>query len=839
MATADAVSLSRTPPPSATSNHGPIFHFPANNNTTTTTTTRNTTNSCFSAPHSPAADRSSSEEDTENNNENDNRYSFTPQRRLPHGPRAWQRQPAQPFAPRNEAQKIWKRAPLKAVTPAEINAKWKRSAGEDDGVARPAKRLKMLTGGKGGKENEEISEAWCLESLPPAVGEVVPEELDPDEARRGGNVEEEGETFEGVHSIEESASPVTASVSTDEMADEGIPKSVVDERQGLPTEPVGLMGEQCESASDMSETSTQDGDNPHAETVAAYGTDIGHDLQTTTSEEAEQPAVNDLSVAVNGRAPPPVSMPEMCFDVTASLARTVAGSETETSEQALETPRPFDDKAGQIGELQPANELTLSASEEAALSFAKPGVTEAEHKNDTLTSLAASQALRPVNPPEEDDTAFLQQFLQRAKQARAKNPSLQLYRPVGEQIKQHLIDQHNSTSTASPKKAHRKRPLSPDPEDLSNLDSPEEPTITSTVLLPGLEQPPEKPPSPSRRSNRLNANTKLPRPQRPTTLPSNISLRRLNGSEFISMAKQRSEAQSASMVTRTNTRKNKGSAMSRREKLQQIKVGFSDHPTDQTSAKNSQEQKKTKVRNKTGVAYDRVSWDPKLARYRKAKQEFTLLPDGRWESAPLTHGSVMELDSDDADDQERTSVEPNEVDQSQQGHAALKSTPKKSKQPSSSSSFSSTSSSSSSSKTAKTLAPKTQADSTAESELSAPALPSVSKPPSSVSSSASSSTNTSTKRKRVQTTGSVNGTPAPKRGMDVLLGEARENEGVVNALGRGGTDNGVDTDGGEGMGGAVGGKGNGVDGEGEGGAAEASKAQTRGSKRLKAKRSMG
>jgi hypothetical protein len=72
--------------------------------------------------------------------------------------------------------------------------------------------------------------------------------------------------------------------------------------------------------------------------------------------------------------------------------------------------------------------------------------------------------------------------------------------------------------------------------------------------------------SPQRRSSRL---TRLPRPQKPsTTLPSNIALRRLTGTEFISMQKK---VQSLAVATRTNTMKNKGAAIAVHARLQQLK----------------------------------------------------------------------------------------------------------------------------------------------------------------------------------------------------------------------------------------------------------------------------
>ncbi|EXJ95036.1 hypothetical protein A1O1_00154 [Capronia coronata CBS 617.96] len=113
--------------------------------------------------------------------------------------------------------------------------------------------------------------------------------------------------------------------------------------------------------------------------------------------------------------------------------------------------------------------------------------------------------------------------------------------------------------------------------------------------------------SPCRRSSRLN--TKLAGPKRPVaTLPSNISLKRLNGNEFI--ATQR-EGQSLAIVTRSNTKRNKGPAVSVKVKLIQLRAEAEARGLNATAA--------TPIGNYgadgTKKAATRVKWDGILARF--------------------------------------------------------------------------------------------------------------------------------------------------------------------------------------------------------------------------------
>lgn len=66
-------------------------------------------------------------------------YTFTPQR-VKSLPRAWERRPATPYVPRNEAQKIWKRVPLGVVS-SNVGDKWRKETQNLN--TRPVKRLRV------------------------------------------------------------------------------------------------------------------------------------------------------------------------------------------------------------------------------------------------------------------------------------------------------------------------------------------------------------------------------------------------------------------------------------------------------------------------------------------------------------------------------------------------------------------------------------------------------------------------------------------------------------------------------------------------------------------------
>ena len=147
-----------------------------------------------------------------------------------------------------------------------------------------------------------------------------------------------------------------------------------------------------------------------------------------------------------------------------------------------------------------------------------------------------------------DDTSYLQKFLLRAQAQRVAK----------------------SQSNEAPREPPNDQSIEPASEDRlfdqADEDEPYKPESSSQES--NEDEAESQASSDCRRSAR--AITRLPRLQKPsTTVPSNISLRRLNGSEFISMQK---DIQNLALTTRANTKKNKCTAVSVRQRLMQLQA---------------------------------------------------------------------------------------------------------------------------------------------------------------------------------------------------------------------------------------------------------------------------
>ena len=160
-----------------------------------------------------------------------------------------------------------------------------------------------------------------------------------------------------------------------------------------------------------------------------------------------------------------------------------------------------------------------------------------------------------------DDTSYLQKFLLRAQAQRVAKSQL-------------------NEATREPSNAQSIEPASED--RLFNQVDEDEPYKPESSSQESIEDEAESQASSEcRRSAR--AVTRLPRLQKPsTTIPSNISLRRLIGSEFISMQK---DIQNLALTTRANTKKNKCTAVSVRQRLMQLQAEVWQDVEDEKPAK--------------------------------------------------------------------------------------------------------------------------------------------------------------------------------------------------------------------------------------------------------------
>ena len=163
-----------------------------------------------------------------------------------------------------------------------------------------------------------------------------------------------------------------------------------------------------------------------------------------------------------------------------------------------------------------------------------------------------------------DDTSYLQEFLLRAQAQRVAK----------------------SQSNEAPKEPPNEQSIEPASEDRLfdqvDEDEPYRPEFSSQES--NEDEAESQASSDCRRSAR--AVTRLPRLRKPsTTVPSNISLRRLNGSEFISMQK---DIQNLALTTRANTKKNKCTAVSVRQRLMQLQAEVWQDVEDGKPAKKTQ-----------------------------------------------------------------------------------------------------------------------------------------------------------------------------------------------------------------------------------------------------------
>ncbi|KAK5053133.1 hypothetical protein LTR84_002107 [Exophiala bonariae] len=191
-----------------------------------------------------------------------------------------------------------------------------------------------------------------------------------------------------------------------------------------------------------------------------------------------------------------------------------------------------------------------------------------------------STASKATPSASEDETAFLHDFLSRARAQKAAR---------GQPEQPNSNDENlQSLPNVTEMEDELVEELSP----IGAMGGTEEPLIGSAIdstTLPPDTQPEAGQLSPCRRSSRLT--TRLPRPQKQiTAVPSTIALKRLTGTEFISQ----NELQSVALMTRTNTKRNKGVALIPRQRLIQLDAESTASPANETTEKNKKKRKKTK-----------------------------------------------------------------------------------------------------------------------------------------------------------------------------------------------------------------------------------------------------
>lgn len=223
------------------------------------------------------------------------------------------------------------------------------------------------------------------------------------------------------------------------------------------------------------------------------------------------------------------------------------------------------------------------------------------------TSQTATQLLSTST--DHDDTAYLYEFLTRARAQKAAKKQAEAMSQDQESSPRDDMD-----NTGSDEPASSNVPTACHIEDIQEPILPISNTLDETPAL-RADQDAEPNVTSPRRSSRLT--TRLPRPQKPiTTVPSNISLKRLNGTEFI--ATQR-ETQSLAMTTRANTKRNKADAINVQLKLIQLAA---EQKAQAGQVRPTQAQKQDGVERKKRKKTKVVSWDNTIARFEDGEEVF-------------------------------------------------------------------------------------------------------------------------------------------------------------------------------------------------------------------------
>jgi hypothetical protein len=645
-----------------------------------------------------------SDDDTISDNSFDaasDHFAFTPKRpgKLP---RAWERKPATPFAPRTETQKIWKRVPLQDK---HTNGTVEILATVNDGAdARGTKRVRLTSPTAGsGKENYANTQ-WDKQSEDARRKVPMEQEYALRSTRNSLSPLRKDCTFEilndpppptaleleadhVIRRLEEmqKAAELANTVSSDEGSSD-TKALTTDLLQHTPQTPT-LDKDKFEAACSAEEIASDDGEATTPSTNGFFTDSIIFDDQDSESEIDEDPIADDVTLGARNSdsdseisnersqsillAPDdsttPLCQDDEARDLLQAGSRTSLGSleqqnlQSHTTEEAVaatteamalqrsvykSTPASkedvmpglhgFDtisdhvDMAGIVQEhLEVAEFRPLLSQEED--SGAEAMVSESNNRQAEIasiheTSLAHTQAtphaathlrgpekvlddvattntvqtdilifgeaddhlsnqlFTPQAPifsapdaPLSDDTAYLHDFLTRA---RAKKAA----RAASSPEKTDHIASSPAKNTCQAFANLSTNSLSPSAAAQTDL-GPEE-FVDNTMNE-------DQATSPCRRSSR----PRFPKPLKSVapSIPSTIPVRRSNGTEFIFLP--RSEAMQISLDTRTNTQRNKGEAVRPNIRLESLAIS---------------EISPIKERKKTSKAKKMVKWDEKL-----------------------------------------------------------------------------------------------------------------------------------------------------------------------------------------------------------------------------------
>jgi hypothetical protein len=436
------------------------------------------------------------------------RVTFTP-KRTRSLPRAWERKPATPFAPRIEGQKIWKRAPLQSMD-TNSQQQWHKNNSQKSINMRPVKRLRV--GEVEVDEDKEnvlyINVKWEEDSH----SVKSPRRRVP--LRDVAELQPASEIVASTPNIL-GQTPETTPSKKDDLRSFSIPQA---------SESVDYI---LQPQLEQQEAGDREEDSPTRQLQA----EINHDKTEHMLDEA------DVFLRISADSSP-----------TSSPASTPASSGFSPINL---------DSITQPVTMAPRQRKSITPSMRKS-----PVRSPARVAEPSIIVPALASAPTTEDP---DDTSYLQGFLLRsraqkaAKQRSASSPTKESRTltsiPTTEEPEDEImLDIPVDNATTDPSEDDITQPISDNaPEITITIDGQ---TATRT--------------SPQRRSARTRLpRLQKQGPGKIAVLSNNIALRRLTGSEFI--AAQR-ESQSMAAATRTNTRKNKGPAIAVKDRLEQLKM---------------------------------------------------------------------------------------------------------------------------------------------------------------------------------------------------------------------------------------------------------------------------
>jgi len=472
------------------------------------------------------------------------RYTFTP-RRVAKLPRAWERAPATPFAPRTEGQKIWKRVPL-----GEIQANSKIAQGTHNREEEELKVLKRLRADRNEENATYLGTKW--DDTPDMVKRKVSHGVD---NRNEFQTYTESISKQAVGGITLDAEPAM------EDSNEILEPSDNVKLRALPSDNIPTAGAVKEIV-----------------LVDNRAVEKGREnimVDDSVSAPAEEDSL--LEVMATYETSNLAATPKDIHDIPLVEPATPAGGSSPGRTEEVHAHREREYSSSDAGQDQSPHARRRRSS--LAALFTGHGLMCLPEPAQDVTTLNVNPTSSQPPAAAHDDTAFLHEFLTRARAQKAAKVSLSPERPVVCPTSPVKKSRHAlaapTPNSALPENLHLRR------DDMSER--------TSEATLPA---------SPCRRSQR----TRLQRAQSAITA---VPGRRSNGTEYV--FRPRSEAQEIAFATRANTKRNKGDAMHPKVKLPYINgPAMNPSPT-----KSPRRRKGCKV----------VSWDEELAHFGEGTAE--------------------------------------------------------------------------------------------------------------------------------------------------------------------------------------------------------------------------